>query len=302
VYDTFSQAYTEVLDRCRSINNDTDYVALAKSYVNKVHKETLAYRAWPFLNKRGTLVTQPPYTTGTVAITQNSGAIVGTGTTFTAAHVGSYLKIGSSPDIHLVTTYISATSLTVDPVVALETASAQSFKLFKMGYALPDDFRLPDEVDNFITSPPMDFAGAREYRRLISAPIFDIPTKWTLLWSQDGAPVPTIAFFPFALTYRQIHFDYQITVADLSGANDPIQLPDPYRAIPVEGAMALMYRDVFDDDRANDCEAERVRLRNQMASDYGFFDDAIQLQPHNYRGTGMTGDDLAIQRTVWENR
>lgn len=295
----------EVLLRCRAIDSDTDYLNLAKSYTNRIHKEALAYRPWPFRNKAGTLVTEPPYTTGTVSVTQNSGAITGSGTAFTSSHVGYYLKIGSAPDLHLVTAYSSATAITVSPVVAIATASAQSFKLFRLGYALPSDFRLPNEPSNFETRPPMEFIGAREFRRKMSGPIFGTPEMWTLLWtlSATAAPVPTMGFFPFANTYTRIHFDYQTTITDLVGDSDPLQIPDEYRSLVVEGAMALMYRDVFDDPvRAKICQGEHDKLRNQMANDYGFFDDPVQMVPHNYRGSPRTVDEAAIARTVWENR
>jgi hypothetical protein len=220
--------------------------------------------------------------------------------------VGWYLKIGSRPDLHVVSSFDSPTSLTVEPVVAIETASAQSFKLFPATYTLPDDFLLPADLDNFVTSPPMGFVGNREYRRLISNPFFDVPSKWTLRWAQGAGSagmVPAMAFFPFADTYRQIHFDYQIKVVDLVGDNDPILIPEPYLAITVEGAMARFYRDVFDDEgRYELCKAEEMKLRREMANAYGFFDDNIQLVPHNYRGNARTNDDFVVERTVWENR
>ncbi len=306
MYDTFQEAYLEVLDRCRSIKTDPDYVDLAKSFTNRIHKEALAYRAWPWRSRRGTLVLEPPYTTGTVTVTQGSATVTGAGTAFTASHDGFYLKVGSTSDLYLVSDVLSGTSLTVDPVITIPSASAQSFKLFRMGYALPADFRLPDEVDNFETTPPMDFVGHREYRRLIGSPLFDpTPTKWSLLWTQvaDDAPVPTMAVFPFASGYRQVHFDYQMRIGDLANAADPLQIPDEYRALVVEGAMELAYRDVFDDEtRADKAGAAHRGILLRMANDYGFFDDQIQLVPHNYRGKTLTTDAASLTRTIWSRR
>lgn len=40
----FGDTYNAVLDRARSLRTDTDYVTLAKSYVNQLHKELLTWK------------------------------------------------------------------------------------------------------------------------------------------------------------------------------------------------------------------------------------------------------------------
>jgi hypothetical protein len=53
------------------------------------------------------------YATGTVSIAASTGVVTGTGTTFTAAMVGGYLKATGHTVSYLVTAFASATSITV---------------------------------------------------------------------------------------------------------------------------------------------------------------------------------------------
>jgi hypothetical protein len=398
VYDTLSQVTTEILDRCRAIRTQADYLALARSFANKTHREALAFRAWPFLNKRGAMTLGPPYTAGTIAGTQNTSTLTGTGTAWSSVHEGWYIKIGAQADLYRVTAVGSATSLSITPPLAAASLTGQTYKMFQMTYALPSDFRMPNEVDNFITTPPMGFVGNREFRRLIaSLAQFDAPRHWTMLWDQQSVerttiktisgsvtisgtdttaavtfaeaqpdanylidslsvgvgsgspamssawwsgklttgftielsgppgagtsvkvdwsvvgsttsttsastsvPTPSLAFYPFAKDYTQVHYDYQIAVANLVDDGDLIVIPEDYRGLVVEGGMELIYRDVFDDSvRSEQAKGEKNRLIRQMANDYGFFDDQPQMVPHNYRGGGMTNDEASILRTVW---
>lgn len=245
----------------------------------------------------------PPYVTGTVAGTQATTTITGTGTTFTSSHVGWYLKVGSARELYKVTAVPSGTSLTVTPSLILATFSGQAFKLFALTYTLPADFRQPEEMSNFLTLPPMDYLGHREFRRQMTDPQFGSPENWTLMWeaSAAAAATPVIAFYPFADKYRQVQYDYTILIADLVNDDDPILIPDHYREVLVEGALERFYRDVLDDSgKADRSLGMMTRLREQMVGDYGFHDDQPQFVPYPYRKKKDLFDDSeVIARMVW---
>jgi hypothetical protein len=56
------------------------------------------------------------YSTGTVTVTTGTGAVTGSGTTFTAAMVGGYFKAAGHTKHYLVTAYSSATAITITDV------------------------------------------------------------------------------------------------------------------------------------------------------------------------------------------
>lgn len=54
------------------------------------------------------------YITGTISVTNGSGAVVGTGTTFTAGMVGKLLKVTGDNKFYTISAYTSATSITIN--------------------------------------------------------------------------------------------------------------------------------------------------------------------------------------------
>ena len=106
-----------VVDDIDKLQNDVDtmnnYAANARMDMSElIDTDILSYgRKNVFgLNAVGT-----DYSTGTAAIAATTGVVTGTGTTFTAAMVGGFLRITGHPtDKHyLVTAFTSATSITV---------------------------------------------------------------------------------------------------------------------------------------------------------------------------------------------
>jgi hypothetical protein len=106
-----------VVDDIDKLQNDVntmdEYAANARMDMSElIDTDILSYgRKNVFgLNAVGT-----DYSTGTAAIAATTGVVTGTGTTFTAAMVGGYLRITGHPtDKHyLVTAYTSGTSITV---------------------------------------------------------------------------------------------------------------------------------------------------------------------------------------------
>lgn len=66
------------------------------------------------------------YITGTIAVTNGSTAVVGTGTTFTAGMVGKTLRISGETKFYTVATYTDATHITIDSYTGT-TGSGKSY-------------------------------------------------------------------------------------------------------------------------------------------------------------------------------
>ncbi len=67
-------------------------------------------------NVKGENVVGTAYATGTVTVTTGTGAVVGSGTTFTAGMVGGYFKATGHTKHYLVTAFASTTSITIKDV------------------------------------------------------------------------------------------------------------------------------------------------------------------------------------------
>lgn len=87
------------------------------------------------------------YTTGTVAVTNGSATLTGSGTTFTIAMVGRYFKIDDSTGAtgdgnwYRITGYTSPTVLTLENKYDGTTVSGKSF-IIAEAFALPEDLHM----------------------------------------------------------------------------------------------------------------------------------------------------------------
>ena len=104
-----------VVDDIDKIQNDIDaiseYAQNAKMDMSEVlDADLLSYAR---KNVKGENALGTVYATGTVSINTSTGVVTGTGTTFTAAMVGGYLKAVGHTTHFLITAFASGTSITV---------------------------------------------------------------------------------------------------------------------------------------------------------------------------------------------
>lgn len=104
-----------VVDDIDKIQNDIDaiseYAQNAKMDMAEVlDADLLSYAR---KNVKGENALGTVYATGTVSINTSTGVVTGSGTTFTAAMVGGYLKATGHTTHYLITAYASGTSITV---------------------------------------------------------------------------------------------------------------------------------------------------------------------------------------------
>ena len=82
------------------------------------------------------------YTGGNIAVTSGSAAIVGTGTTFTAAMVGRYLKLDSGDGgWYKIQSFTSTTAITLENVYEGSTATGQTYKIAEI-FAIPEEMQI----------------------------------------------------------------------------------------------------------------------------------------------------------------
>lgn len=104
--------YVDDIDKFQNdIDTITEYASNTKRDMSEVlDTDLLSYmrKNVKYQNAVGTV-----YATGTVSIAATTGVVTGSGTTFTAAMVGGYLKATGHTVGYLITAYASATSITI---------------------------------------------------------------------------------------------------------------------------------------------------------------------------------------------
>ena len=132
--DTYGELWRKVLLRCPLAGQ-----FLARDWINNAFRRVAERRAWTWLQKRGQFLTATVYDTGTVAVTHNSTAVVGTGTTFTAAMAGRQFKIAGSP-IYTIATFTNGTNLVLDDEYGGDTDATAEYQIYKCYMDMPTDF------------------------------------------------------------------------------------------------------------------------------------------------------------------
>ena len=133
---------TYVEENCRI---KTDRVAtLCQYFIDEVQDIHIARNIYEhqfsFLKAYGYLSTTPSYSTGTVAVTQDSTAVTGTGTTFTSAMVGRLIKFNGEDNYYEISAYTDADEITLKTAYIGTTDTDATFEIYKVNYDLASDF------------------------------------------------------------------------------------------------------------------------------------------------------------------
>src|SRR5712664_1073492 len=84
------------------------------SYYNFAYREVSTSYEWSAREKEATIGTVADYSTGTVTTVQGSSTVTGIGTTFTAAMVGSFIRVADSHAFYKITVFTDATHITIE--------------------------------------------------------------------------------------------------------------------------------------------------------------------------------------------
>ena len=175
---TFSDLYTDLIDKTRS-SSSTALLVQAKRYINSALHDmhTNPAQLMPWAIRRGVLLTNAPYSTGTVSITTATSrtAVTGSGTLwntdsnnlgFNNARVGGKIKVGSTPEVYEVSAVGSDTTLTLGSRYTGTTLSGASYQYFEDEYALASDFWRISDLRLFSSDMNIPLVGPMEFRRL----------------------------------------------------------------------------------------------------------------------------------------
>lgn len=160
---------------------------LAQKFVNKAYSRILNQAILPNTFRESAFVVPAQYATGTLAVTNGSTNVVGTGTTWTSDMVGRQLIVNNRGPFLDISTVNSATSITtVQPFIGTDFSGAYTIALVYI--PMPSDFMsfrsVVDVVNNWkvwtdFTQEQIDVLDAR---RIVSG------TPWLMAVCRPSAP------------------------------------------------------------------------------------------------------------------
>ena len=262
----FKQLQDEVsyLAMDTSLSSTGNFATRSKAWLNEAYfLEILPrQRDWWFLRKYTTIQSVAEYATGTVALTQGSKTVTGTGTTFVAAHASRKLVINNHS--YKIATYNSGTSLTLDKEFEEPTVSGASYTIVQDVFELPGwldpktitEFRSAQVSKDVLESSQIKLNRQYPGRSAVSDPKFWVPgerrrntystgtvsgtiatktlTGSSTLWStNDVQQFDKIQVGSYVYTVDVVNSDTSITlfenlVATISGGTSYTALMDRY--------------------------------------------------------------------------
>jgi hypothetical protein len=171
---TFSDLYSAVLSNVRADSAVTAMINEAKRMVNTaLHDMHISHgEFFPWCHRRANMRTQPQYFDGTIAVTQGSTTVTGTGTLWNTdnpfgvknVRAGGKLTIDGSTTVYEVASVASDTSLTLGTMFVGADIATGNYTYFEDEYALPDDFLRPVQFRFFDYNREITLIGEREFR------------------------------------------------------------------------------------------------------------------------------------------
>jgi hypothetical protein len=242
----FSDLYTDLMERVREDTSLTATKNLAKRWINTAFSDR-----FPWAERRAVLVTQPKYTTGTVAISKGGTALVGTDTLWATANDFSVnnMRVGG--------TVTDDTNAVIGSAFIDTTVTAASYVYFEDEYALASDFGRPIDAQTFIDNDEVRLIGRTEFRRNYPrnkttnrprvATIIDLPSSanTTPVRKVRLAPPPDEAYsFPYSYVTTNLVVSSSGTAkAQFTLDDDEPIVPLRYRHAIVFHALYCWYRD-----------------------------------------------------------
>jgi hypothetical protein len=297
---TFSTLQTEVYDQTGLDGTDTNNQTRVSRWLNYVQQDICARWPWNFLRSRESVVTVPDYTTGTVSVNSGSATVTGVGTTFTSTHGSGqyYLQFAGANDWYQVTTYNSATSLTISPVYTPTTnLSGATYTLRKFFYSLSSNCDRICDVKNWNTPLKLDEMFPRDVDFVQPNPQSTKTSYGFIPYGYDSSNNVQIIPYPFPSDARLFEIKTFKRPTDMVNSSDLPTLPNKWAHIIAFGATAVgfAYRQQFDKAALWEKKFE-AKIEDMMSQERTSEDSSPILQSID-SGSGSTENWLQFPDT-----
>jgi hypothetical protein len=271
----------------------TRVTTLCQYYIDEVQDLHIARNIYEhqfsFLKAYGYLNLSPYYTTGTIALTQDSTTVTGTSTVWTSTHVGWLLKVGSTDDEYYEVSAVAGnTSLTLKNAYIGSTASGQTYALYKVNYDLASDFgnmrwiKQMDSPARVIPKKELSFTDLQPDE-------FD-PSGEVSGYIIGGKNATTgyvmIRFTPIQTTRKVLYYCYDKNLATCNGTGVSSSIPTAWHMLFVHKLAEFVYEA---HDMPAKARVEEAKFNNMLKVFVN--EDAAML-----RDTNTVMSDEAIYR------
>jgi hypothetical protein len=318
IVTTFSDIYGDLIDRVREATGVTATQNIAKRFTNTaLHDMHIGFaEKVPWAERRGILITQAPYSTGTVTISKGSVSLTGTGTawntnnSFSVANMraGGKIVIAGTLEVYEISAVGSDTGATLSSRYVGADVTDGSYTYFEDEYALAADFLRPVDTRSFDDNRNIEILSRTDFRRRFSRNATTGPLLACCFQDApfNGTTTPVrkirVARPPdqaYNIPYSYITSNLAVSTAGVAKAqmiddtDEPI-VPVRFRPAIVLHALYNWYRDRKDDTRSQEAKAEYTDLMLRMGADQEVGSPRPRFEPR-------TGGYKGRARRPWSN-
>lgn len=292
-----------------------------RTAIHKAYAEVTQIRDWSYYHVHGRIITQAPYSTGTVTSSGTTVTLTG-GSWPSWAATGAYLKVGE--EICRVASRTSNSIIVLDSVLTLKAnVAAQPYTLYRTLYPLPSDFRNLDEPSdeyNWWSGLYLTPDQAMKMERVSNSS--GEPYHWTILkdpdstgWAIKLLGYPTKAEtidFMYRRTARPIKYSGHEAVARVTnaaggatGGVDPYEIHTSGKAWPADmvGSIIRIGDSATYPGPIESLTPYSVERKIEAISDLNTTRDLIQITsqlPVNFAASkALVTDPIDIPHHLW---
>lgn len=210
---------------------------------------------WQRLDVKTSVVIPAEYNAGTVALTQGSDVVTGSGTAFTEAMSGRLFRVLDESDAYYQFTQVSATEGTLDRPYEGDTATGLSYRINQNVFQAGADCRGIHSVDGLIRKAPSDLPPARLH--------YGPPRVWTpYMDSLTAPPVMQFEVYPIPIEAGLLAVSYTLDAVPSSVDASASILPFVFA-----GAVKAYVQDMVDKDKLlSGTMVQIAQMRKQEAA------------------------------------
>ena len=313
---TFSELYTALLNDVRADTTSGGTAeTLAKRTLNIALHDMHIQQNWPWAERTATLITRPPYSTGSISIAAAARTtLTGTNTLWNTAvtgmgfnnfNVGGKVRLAGTEEVYKVSAVSSDTAATLASryTESLDTASTYAlaygnYTYYEDEYTLAADFFRLVDLRQFSDVMNIECLGSQDFYKRFprNSSRSGTPTKCTIIELGPQSSTdwqPRVVFHPYpdaahSIPYRYMTRYLAVTSAgvaqlEMSSDTDEPIIPVRYRHILLSYSKFIWYRDQKDDARSQEAYQEYVDGVKRIADDSSHQRDFARIVPRRMR-------------------
>lgn len=243
----------EFLRNSDKLNGSSRAQALYYKMLNDSQREMFSLGTADFTQRSTRLSLAVPYTTGTVSVSAGGTAVTGSGTTFTSAMVGRFIRFAGEAEQYEITAFSSTTAITIETYLGTVAQSGATYVISEDRKSLPTLFRSVHQVvltnatggsGAVYNLEPRSFEQVNHMRKSYVTAVYPyfFCTKWVTPAS-GNVPVGYLYLYPSPSVAQIVTVYYNTWPANLTTGTDECSIPYELEGAYREFLLAFLYRE-----------------------------------------------------------